>query len=341
MIHMTTGYSMETYGARIALEKSKPFMAKAIQHLPDAPLQLIDYGIADGGTALIFFKDLLASIRVKNTHSMQFIGNDLPSNPHGDLALQLEQLRTTIPDLRVFISPTSFYEQVVADDSIDLAFTATAMHWLSAVPAELSSHIHANSAEETERSVYRHQALDDFERLMNRRAKELKSGAHMVLVNLAEADDGQSLGKNFQDKPMFDYLQSLFYQTLQDRQVPKGVLTSTNFQNYYKRKEDFEEVLERAGLASEFRILAHTIEHTPCPYRTQFDKDRDVERFADGLMKTIRSWSRHTFLKALATHEQDPAIVDAFYDNLRSAIAKDPSQYSMDYIHSFLHIEKI
>jgi hypothetical protein len=341
MIHMTSGYSLETYGAQIALEKSKNLMANAIQKLPDEPLQLIDYGMADGGTALDFFRDIMQDIRTKNNHPLCFIGNDLPTNPHNDLALNLNKLQKTIPGLQVFISPTSFYEQVVGNRSVDLAFSATAMHWLSQIPAHLTTHIHANSARDAERYRYRQQALDDFELLMMQRAKELKKGAQMVLVNLAEANDGQSLGKNFQDFSMFDYLQSLFRKTLSEHNISEDLILDTNFQNFYKRKEDFEEVFMRESLASQFRVLEHRIEHTPCPYRAQFDEDQDVERFADGLMKTIRSWSRHTFLRALQMHDQDLAIADAFYDNLRQTFAENPSRYSMDYIHSFIHIEKV
>ena len=79
---MTTGYSLETSGAKVALEKSKPMIFKAIAKLPKKSLQIIDYGCADGGTALDFFKDILNNIRTTNQQPITFIANDLPSNPH-------------------------------------------------------------------------------------------------------------------------------------------------------------------------------------------------------------------------------------------------------------------
>jgi len=340
MIHMTTGYSLETYGAKIALEKGRPMMYHAVRQLPKEDLQIIDFGIADGGTALDFFESVLSEIRTTNTHPITFIGNDLPSNPHHDLALNLNKLKNQIADLRIFISPTSFYEQIVADATCDLGFSATAMHWLAKLPAPLKSHIHANSADDQERELFRQQALDDFEALMQQRAKELKPGAHLILVNLAEAGDGQSLGRNHTDLPMFDYMWDVFAETLRANDIPEKVLLDTNVQNFYKRAEDFEEALSRKSLADKFKIVEHRIEHTPCPYRAEFDNNKNTEQFADGLMKTIRSWSRHTFLKALDMHGCDLAIADRFYDRLRTKIADSPEQHSMDYIHSFLHLER-
>lgn len=341
MIHMTTGYSLETYGAKVALEKSLPLVQAALQQLPNEPLQLIDYGIADGGTALDFFHQVITSIRDRNQEPLTFIGNDLPSNPHNDLALNLEELRRQHAKLRVFIAPTSFYEQLTSDHSTHFGFSATALHWLSRIPGPLDSHIHANSAEATERDRFREQALDDFEHLMRKRARELKPGGQLVLINLAEADDGQSLGRNHQDQAMFDYLRDVFGETIKELEPSEAILRDTIFQNYYKRKADFEEVLQRSSLRDQFRIKSHHIEHTPCPYRATFDEHQQTDAFAEGLMKTIRSWSRHTFLSALGKYDQDPAIADQFYTNLQERFRQNPAAYSMDYIHSFLHLERI
>jgi len=341
MIHMTSGYSLETFGARVALEKSMPQMLAALKALPPEPLTFVDFGIADGGTSLQFWQDVFSTLRKNNPHPIHLYGNDLPENPHNDLALHLEQLRQQVPELRAYIAPVSFYQQVVADNTMSVGFSATALHWLSRVPGLLTTHIHANSASEAERETFRKQALIDFEQLMLRRASELNNGGHLILVNLAEADDGQSLGKNHRDHAMFDYLDKLFRETLQEFQLPQQIAIDTAFQNYYKTKADFEEVLERPSLRDTFRILDHRIEHTPCPYRERFEQDRDAAAFGEGLMKTIRSWSRHTFLTALRQHDADLSVADSFYDRLAQRISDKPEDYSMDYIHSFLHLEKI
>lgn len=341
MIHMTSGYSLETYGARIALEKSRPQMQAALEKLPAGPTTFVDFGIADGGTSLSFWCDVFLALRQKNPHTITLYGNDLPTNPHRDLALNLDKLRQMVPDLQVFIAPVSFYQQVVPDEQMDLGFSATALHWLSRVPGPLTTHLHANSAEPAEREVYRTQALIDFEQLMLQRAKELKPGGQLVLVNLAEADDGQSLGKNHRDQPLFDYLQDEFARTLAEHQLPEQIGREVAFQNYYKTKADFEEVLAKPSLKNAFRLVDHRIERTPCPYRARFEEERDAVAFADGLMKTIRSWSRHTFLTALRQKEADLAVADTFYDRLATRISQKPSEYSMDYVHSFLQLEKI
>ena len=151
----------------------------------------------------------------------------------------------------------------------------------------------------------------------------------------------RSLGLNHQDLPMFDYMKEIFKETLDRHHIHSKVLLDTNFENYYKRKEDFEEVLQKEPLSKQFKIVEHRIEHTPCPYRAAYNENGEVEAFAAGLMKTIQSWSKHTFLKALQVNQCDIRIADEFYAQLQSEIARNPNKYSMDYIHSFLHLEKI
>lgn len=340
MIHMTSGYSLATYGARVALEKSLPMLEAAVDDLPEAPTQIVDYGIADGGTALSFWQGILRRIRDRHSHPLTFVGNDLPENPHHELALNLNRLQQTTLGLQVFIAPVSFYQAVVSTGSTQLGFSATAMHWLSRVPGPLHSHIHANSADAAERHPFRDQALLDFEQLLLRRAEEMSPGAHLILVNLAEAEDGQSLGKNHRDRSMFDDMRDIFAETLTEHRLPEQILTDTVFQNYYKRRADFEEVLAKPALDQTFRILDHRIVHTPCPYRARYEETEDTVAFGQGLMQTMRSWSRHTFLAALRQHGADPQVADTFYERLQRVFQAAPDRYSMDYVHSFLHLQK-
>jgi hypothetical protein len=339
-IHMVSGYSLETFGAKVALEKSQPMIDQALSTIDSLTPYIIDYGIADGGTALDFHSHLLTSLYKRNPEAMiTFIGNDLPGNPHHELALNLEQLKNQFPELIVLISPVSFYHQAIQNRRIDLGFSATAMHWLSQLPRKMKSHIHANQAAAEDKDAYRQQALDDFKKLMLLRTKELKSGGQLVLVNLAEDEQGRSLGKNDVDQTMFDYMKSTAQEMISDGVLPEEFMLNYNFQNYYKTREDFEEVLASPELSS-LKLVDHKVQHTACPYRARYNENGNSQEFGEGLMKTIRSWSRHALLTAAQQSGVSPDIANDFYQRLQDRFTQNPEEHSMDYIHSYLHLEK-
>ena len=72
---------------------------------------------------------------------------------------------------------TSFYSQCLPPQSINLVFSATAMHWLREKPCDVTGALHHTMItvpEEAER--FRIQAEKDWETLLLARAKEMASG---------------------------------------------------------------------------------------------------------------------------------------------------------------------
>ena len=72
---------------------------------------------------------------------------------------------------------TSFYSQCLPPQSINLVFSATAMHWLREKPCDVTGALHHTMItvpEEAER--FRIQAAKDWETLLLARAKEMASG---------------------------------------------------------------------------------------------------------------------------------------------------------------------
>ena len=143
-IAMTTGYSAQTEGALLCIEAASDWALTCVNQLAVADSHvLIDYGAADGGTAVGLWNQVLDRLHANQPQAhLTLIGNDLPSNDNIALANNLALQIPRDPKPTVLVSARSFYEPSVAPNSVSFGFSATAMHWLSASPGPLLSLIH-------------------------------------------------------------------------------------------------------------------------------------------------------------------------------------------------------
>ena len=143
-IAMTTGYSAQTEGALLCIEAASDWALTCVNQLAVADSHvLIDYGAADGGTAVGLWNQVLDRLHANQPKAhLTLIGNDLPSNDNIALANNLALQIPRDPKPTVLVSARSFYEPSVAPNSVSFGFSATAMHWLSASPGPLNSHTH-------------------------------------------------------------------------------------------------------------------------------------------------------------------------------------------------------
>jgi hypothetical protein len=69
----------------------------------------------------------------------------------------------------------------------------------------------------------------------------------------------------------------------------------------------------------------------------------DAAAWAKNFVPTTRTWSNSVFLSALDKSrclEEREALVDEMYSRYEAEIAKDPAGHSMDYVHSYIRIDK-
>ena len=112
-IAMTTGYSAQTEGALLCIEAASDWALTCVNQLAVADSHvLIDYGAADGGTAVGLWKQVLDRLHANQPKAhLTLIGNDLPSNDNialaNNLALQIPRdPRPVVPAQQGVYSPT-------------------------------------------------------------------------------------------------------------------------------------------------------------------------------------------------------------------------------------------
>lgn len=340
-------YSLATLGAKHVIDGATPLVLDAIARMPDsgAAFTMSDMGTADGGTSLDLVGTVIQAVKRRwPAREIAIVHTDQPRNDFNALVANLHRLPV---QERVFLlqSATSFYRQILPSASLDLGFSATAMHWLSSKPCDISSHVQAVGASGEELAAFARQGNADWRTILTHRAAELKSGGRLVLVNFCRDEQGRYLGHTG-GVNMFGMFNQLWRELLAEGVIGEGEYRTMTLPQYYKTIGEFTgplldpaDPLHKAGLRlehAETRIV-------PCPYAGEFRRHGDAAAFAKAYIPTMRSWTESTFFGALDAARplaERQAIIDRFYATYEERVRKDPAEHGMGYVHAYLTIAK-
>jgi hypothetical protein len=168
-------YSSNTVGAKAVIDRAGDLVVEAVGSMAleaaETAFSVCDYGAADGGTSLDMMRRLVDTVRQRAPgRAIQITYTDLPHNDFSALfrltqGLLGDQAKPPIadtPNLFILGSGTSFYRQIVPDGTLNLGFSATAMHWLSKRPGLIADHVQAVGATPEEQALFRRQAMADW-----------------------------------------------------------------------------------------------------------------------------------------------------------------------------------
>ena len=352
-------YTRSTRGAKDVIDNAAGMLLDAVAALPEPPpgmlLQIADFGAADGGTSKEAIGKTIAALRARFPDRQVVVTyTDLASNDFSTLFRSVQGLDgseetyfSEFDGVFVHACGIGFHSQLLPDACLDIGFSATAMHYVSAKPCEIPDHVHMVGAKGPEADAFRQQGARDWEAILLARAAELRPGGRLVFMNFGIDEAGRYLGKT-DGIDMFDTF-DLHWRALCD----EGVITEreyrdATFSQVYRTKEEFCAPLVdpnseacRAGLRL---VSAHT-GLVRCPYRAAYEADLEMgaAAFARSYIPTLRSWSETAFANGLDPDrpaEERAEIVDAFYQRYEDMVAADPSGHAMDYVHCYIAVEK-
>lgn len=351
-------YSANTVGAKTVIDKAGDLVAGALEALDveggRGPFAIADFGAADGGTSLDMMRRVVALVRGRApSRPITLTYTDLPHNDFSTLFRLTQGLLgdpstsplAATPGLYISACGTSFYRQLFPEQTLDLGFSATAMHWLSRKPGTIAGHVHAVGASAPERAVFARQAEEDWTTILLARARELKPGGRLVLANFCIDEAGRYLGHTG-GVDMFDSFTARWRDLMEAGRISEAEFRAATFQQFYRTPDEYAAPLRdphspvsQAGLRLE-RIFTAV---TPCPFAARFAQTGDAAAFASAYVPTLRSWSEIVFAGALdATRPtvERQQIVDAFYASYEAEVARRPDGNGMDYVHCFMVIAK-
>ena len=351
-------YSTHTQGAKDAIDNARDVACEAIAAMDlegsDEPFRVADYGAADGGTSIDLHRATISALRSRAPRRVVCITyTDLPRNDYSALFTTahggrpgVTSYRDEHDDIFVYAAATSFFEPIFPPGTIDFGFSATAMHWLSALPCPVSDHIHMVGAHGDELETLRARARADWQDILLARASELTPGGRLLTVNLALADDGRHMG-NTGGANMFDVMNRLWRALADDGTITDAEYRRTTIPQFYRTPAEFHAPLldtagpvHRAGL----RLVHAQTRFTRCPYAARFAEDGDADHFAETYLPNTRTWSETVFVNALDETRplaQRRAIVERYFANFADLVRSDPEPHAMDYIHECMVMEKV
>ena len=349
-------YSLATIGAKHVIDAATHLVLAAIEamDLPqNRPFTLGDFGCADGGTSIDMVRAALSAVRQRDSAlPISVVYSDQPRNDFNALyqildgGTPIESYLGEFEEVYVSTAATSFYRPVVPPGSLDLGFSATAMHWLSAKPCEITGHVQAVGAEGTELAAFAEQGRRDWETILCHRARELAPGGALVFANFCRDEAGRYLG-NTEGVHMFDRFNEIWRDFVGDGRITEAEYRAMTLPQYYKDVgefsapfEDQESPVHKAGL----RLVGIETRVTPCPFAAAFRQHGDPAVFAKAYIPTLRSWTESTFFGGLSAErpgEQRQAIIDAYYERYESQVREAPEGHGMDYVHAFMTARKV
>ncbi len=350
-------YSLATRGAEDVINAASPLVKNAFSEMNIPPDQkdftFSDMGCADGGTSLKMIEEFIKFLKlIKPQISIRIIYTDQPKNDYNGLVqtvLGLGHFQSYLEnhdDVYPLFSANSFYNQILPDNSLNLGFSATAMHWLSRKPCDLSDHVHMVGATGDELVRFAKQGKRDWDKILLNRSKELVSGGRLVMVNFGRDEEGRYLGNTF-GVNMFDTFNEIWKEFMEGGRISRGEYQRMTLPQYYNTVEEFTQPLTdpispvyRSGL----RMVDIHTNIVRCPFAEEFKMHGDRERFADEYIPTIRSWNQSIFMGALDESrpiKERQELIENYYDTYRQKVIKDPKGHGMDYVHAYMTIKKI
>lgn len=340
---MESGYSAKTAGAACVIENVTDLMLASVNAIPkDQELvRLADYGTADGGTSFNMLTTCVdALLKNNDSREVQIVWEDMPRqdyNAYVSLSAKLaERYQGRVTSCSV---PISFYQVVLPRASVDVGFSATAMHWLQQTPVALSDSVHmAASKDEAALAKYREAGKEALKTIMKHRARELRPGGRFVLVNFGvDEKTGHYLGWTGGAVNMF----KCFHDTWKSmKEVSETEVEAANFPQIYRRESDYTQLVADVP---ELELVSVSSLHTACPYRKEFQASGNKEEFCSSFPHTLRTWSSHVFEQALSrdrSEEERSRIVETFWQRIQDQINASPEDWGMDYIHHVVVLKR-
>jgi hypothetical protein len=341
-------YSLATLGAKHVIDGATPLVLDAIAAMPDSstPFVFADMGTADGGTSRDLVEHVVEVVRRRwPGREIALVYTDQPRNDFNALIANIHG-QAPVDGIYPLFSATSFHRQILPSGGLDLGFSATAMHWLSAKPCDISDHVQAVGASGGELAAFARQGNADWQTILLQRARELRPGGRLVLVNFCRDEEGRYLGRTG-GVDMFGTFNRLWQEQLESETISESEYRAMTLPQYYKDLAEFtrplteaENPVHKAGL----RLERAETRVVPCPFAAEFRRKGDAAAFAKTYIPTLRSWTESTFFAGLDKArpvEDRRRIIDGYYADYEQRVRQTPEGHGMDYVHAYLTIARV
>ncbi len=302
----------------------------------DAYINLVDLGAADGVNSFPVIKRFATTLNKKiSSLSIQVSHVDLPSADFNDLSRNIFQheqsYRQTLSkeniNLHSVIVPGSFYDCFLPENSADILFSTTSLHYASKPAAILSKHVHPLCAVgNEEKTAWEELSATDLNTALKHIHSSLKPGGKFwAVVPGHSRDDSTGEIKNYWYREVLDVMSQQLLQL-----VDKGIVSQESWNNFVlpvhqRHMSHWQKWFSEND--SMFQVDFLYAEEQDNPYLQKFtNSHQDVNLFADEYLSSIRAWSEQIIMQLLPDIEQR----NLFFEGLRNQFVQTPDRFDKD-----------
>jgi hypothetical protein len=298
-----------------------------------APVVICDMGAAEGRNEL---EPLSLAVRVLDARRARgtpivVVHTDLPDNDFGSLFHLVEgssrSYLTAADEVYPCVVGRSFYGRLCPDESVTLGWTAIAVHWLSAVPAELPDTVYPEFAAGAVADAFRERAREDWLAFLSCRARELRPGGQLVVVGGAAAPDGSSGAE-----ALMGTLSEEARALAGAGRVRPDELARMTVPTWNRTPDEFAAPLRDGSTGLE--LLEQDAAQLRDPFRAALERDGDRDAFANAVTGFVRAFTEPSLLAGLdpGRPEADRAAIgDELYERVRARARRSPDDVRADW----------
>ena len=156
-------------------------------------------------------------------------------------------------------------------------------------------------AEGEEYLCFAEQGKKDWETILLNRARELRSGGQLILLNFCRDENGKYLG-NTTGVNMFTNFAQIWQDFMAQGRIGPEEYRRMTLPQYYNTVEEFSAPFKKTEspvYCAWLRLKQIETHITPCPFAEAFKEHQDAQRFAEEYIPTVRSWNKSIFFGAL------------------------------------------
>ncbi len=319
----TAGSRLQAAGLQSAID----LFVRAAEAVPmpkaPHPVVLADYGASTGHNSLLPIGAAIEvlSKRIRTDQAVLVTHTDVAENDFTVLFRTLADDPDTYLGRKAAAFATaigrSFYSQILPSDSVTLAWSSWAIHWLSRLSTPIDDHVlPAFSADTEVRAACARQAAQDWHEFVAFRGRELVPNGRLVVLTMGRDESGE-----FGLRPLIDSM----YATLADL-VGSGLITAEELRAMVipivgRNEKDF-----LAPFAPKGRFEGLSVEHLEVSdaedrYWQQFQADKDAGAFGANWAGFLRSAVFGCLIGGLDGGTDDVRVAE-FSEQLERGIAE-------------------
>ena len=318
---------------------------------PPSIIILADYGAADGLTTRYLLEHIIDTIPTNNV-KINVMVNDQESNDWDSCAHNLSPIgrlknRRVIPkddasctpttrgerkynNIELFANPGSFTKQLLPDNSVDIATSSMAYHWLylnNNLPLPGRFTFHNNNTDPEIVAAWHEHAANDWRNICQSRYAELKPGGYFIASVPCMSTNGRYT---------YDTLFTTVFDPILERWVEEGIIDVKERQKVFvptvaRTVAEFE-----AGMEGYFDIVKIDEVIMANPYLNGVNHlESESERqmmFAQRYTDSIFAWAHAMLLNAFGG---DTKLVDKFRSELVQGIASAGAEnFDNDFVYA-------